>query len=314
MNQEPEMETRWAHPPSDREETPCIWMQGGVVSRKFCENNYACASCKFDKALGRAADQNRRRMREGRGIEGKRGRIVSWKDKLRARPPSRRPCIHHMKGRIEFRACHHDYHCANCGFDQFYNDQFAVHAVVNPIDPMEVKGFMVPQGYYFHRGHAWVKVEDGAQVRVGIDAFALGLLGPFDRIQSPLLGGEVCQDRPDIVAFRGNLRAGVLSPVSGVVAAVNPRLWEDGSLASRQPYSEGWVMTVHSTDLRHDLKRLMIHRETEAFMETEVNDLYQLIEEVAGPLTADGGDLRRDIFGGMPALGWERLTRRFLKS
>ncbi|HEJ83447.1 MAG TPA: hypothetical protein ENO25_02665, partial [Desulfobacteraceae bacterium] len=271
--------------------SPCIWMQGGVVSRKFCKTNYACISCKFDKALGKAADRNRSGMQEGMGLTGKRGKIVSWKDKLRARPLSRRPCIHHMKGRIEFRACHHDYHCENCGFDQFYNDQFAVHTVVKPIDPMEVKGFMVPQGYYFHPGHTWVKVEDGARVRVGIDAFASGLLGPFDRIRSPLLGREVRQDRPDIVASRGKLEANILSPVSGIVVAVNPRLWEDGSQASSDPYSEGWVMSVHSTDLRHDLKKLMIHRETEVFMETEVNDLYQLIEEVAGPLAADGGDL-----------------------
>jgi len=293
---------------------PCIWMQGGVVSRKFCKNSYACVSCKFDKALEKAAHQNRRRMGEWMRPKGKQGRIVSWKDKLRARPPSSRPCIHHMKGRIEFRACHHDYHCENCGFDQFYNDQLAVHTVVKPIDPMEVRGFMVPQGYYFHRGHTWVKVEDGAQVRVGIDAFALGLLGPFDRIQSPLLGREVGQDRPDMVAFRGKLRADLLSPVSGVVAGVNPRLWEDGSLASRQPYSEGWVMTVHCTDLRRDLKRLMIHRETEAFMEAEVNDLYRLIEDVAGPLSADGGDLGKDIYGNMPELEWDRLTRTFLRS
>lgn len=294
--------------------TPCIWMQGGVVSRKFCKNSFACVSCKFDKALQRAADQNRRDRREGKSLKGKRGRIVSWKENLRAKPLSQRPCIHHMKGRIEFRACHHDYHCENCGFDQFYDDQFSVHAVVQPVDPMEVKGFMIPQGYYFHPGHAWVKVEDGTEVRVGIDAFALGLLGPFDRIQSPMLGREVCQDRPDITAFRGNLRADILSPVTGVVTGVNPRLREDGSLAGQQPYSEGWVMTVHATDLRSDLKKLMIHWETEAFMEAEVNHLYQLIEEVAGPLAADGGNLGTNIFGNMPDLGWERLTRAFLRA
>jgi len=293
---------------------PCVWMQGGVVSRKLCRNGFACVSCKFDKALGKAAERNRRDKQEGRSPRGKQGRIVSWKENLRAKPPSRRPCIHHMKGRIEFRACHHEYRCENCGFDQFYNDQFAVHTVVKPVDPMKVKGFTVPQGYYFHPGHTWVRMEEAKQVRVGLDAFALGLLGPFDRIQPPLLGREVRQGRADTVAFRGTLRADIPSPVTGVVSAINPRLWEDASIASQDPYSEGWVMTVHPTDLRSDLKRLMIHRETEAFMEEEVDDLYRLIEQVAGPLAADGGDLRTDIFGNMPALGWERLTRRFLRT
>jgi len=289
-------------------------MQGGVVSRKFCDNDYACASCKFDKALAKASEENRRRMWKGTAPKGKRGRIVSWKDVLRDRPASKRPCIHYMKGRIEFRSCHHDYRCGNCEFDQFFHDQFSVHAVVKPIDPIRIMGFRVPQGYYFHRGHTWIKVEEGNRVRVGIDEFALRLLGPFDRIEAPLMGREVCQERPDIVAFRGEKRADVLSPVNGIVTAINPRLRENATLAGEFPYSEGWVMNVHSTDLRRDLKRLMIHRETEAFMEAEVNDLYQLIEEVSGPLTADGGDLRRDIFGSMPALGWERLTRTFLRA
>ncbi len=299
---------------SSRSKKPCIWMQGGVVSRKFCKTNYACVSCRFDRALERAAEQNRKAGREGRPLQGKRGRITSWKDNLRKRPPSRRPCIHHMKDRIEFRACHNDYRCENCGFDQFYNDQFAVHTVLRPVRPMEIKGFVVPQGYYFHPGHTWVRVEDADQVRVGIDAFALGLFGPFDHIQSPLLGREVRQDRPDIRAVRGALRADILSPLTGVVTGVNPRLWEDAAMAGRDPYSEGWVMTVHPTDLRADLGRLMIHRETEAFMEAEVKELYEWIEDVAGPLAADGGFLRQDIFGNLPALGWERLTRRFLRS
>jgi len=219
-----------------------------------------------------------------------------------------------MKGRIEFRACHYDYNCGNCEFDQFFHDQFAVHAVVKPVNPMEVKGFRVPQGYYFHRGHTWIKVEEGTSVRVGIDEFALRLIGPFDHIEAPLLGREVCQDRPNIAAFRDGRRADILSPVNGIVTAINPRLRENGSLAGDEPYSEGWVMNVHSTDLRRDLKNLMIHKETEAFMEAEVNDLYRLIEEVAGPLSADGGDLGRDIYGNMPELGWKRLTRSFLRT
>jgi hypothetical protein len=41
--------------------------------------------------------------------------------------------------------------------------------------------------------------------------------------------------------------------------------------------------------------------------------LYEVIEEVAGPLAADGGDLSHDIYGHMPQLGWERITKIFLK-
>jgi hypothetical protein len=49
-------------------------------------------------------------------------------------------------------------------------------------------------------------------------------------------------------------------------------------------------------------------------LEGEVARLYELIEEVAGPLAADGGDLSHDIYGHMPQLGWERITKTFLKT
>jgi hypothetical protein len=45
-----------------------------------------------------------------------------------------------------------------------------------------------------------------------------------------------------------------------------------------------------------------------------VDRLHHLIEEVAAPLAADGGTLGKDLFGAMPQLGWERLTRFFLRT
>jgi hypothetical protein len=73
-------------------------------------------------------------------------------------------------------------------------------------------------------------------------------------------------------------------------------------------------MTLHSQNLRKELKTLMIARETEDFLGREVDHLHHLIEEVSAPLAADGGSLARDVFGAMPQLGWERLTRLFLRT
>jgi glycine cleavage system H lipoate-binding protein len=186
--------------------------------------------------------------------------------------------------------------------------------VVNPVDVFEIEGFRVPQGYYFHPGHTWIKVEEGSTVRIGLDEFALRLLGPLDSIKAPLMGKEVKQDRADMELFRGDHHAKVQSPVSGVVTAINPKLRDEGNLANRAPYSEGWVMSVYSESLREDLKNLMINMETRDFMERQVERLHQVIEDVAGPLAADGGFLGDDIYGNMPQLEWGMLTRIFLKT
>jgi len=294
------------------EKKPCFWMQAEVVRRRFCETDYDCVNCRFDRVLRKAAGENRRRGKGGLSdSDGKKTKIVFWKDKLNDLPASQRPCIHHMRGAIEFRACTNAYRCRNCEFDQYFDDQFSVHAVVKPVDILEVEGFRIPQGFYLHGGHAWVKIEEGGTVRVGLDDFALRVLGPFERIIAPLTGKTVEQGQPGITLIRGQNEARLAAPVSGVVTDINAKLREPGNLLDLKPYSEGWFLRVHCEDLRRDLKHLMIADETEAFLQQDVDDLYQMMEDTV-PLAADGGRIANDIFGHMPELGWDRLTRRFL--
>ena len=233
---------------------------------------------------------------------------------LKALPLSQRPCLHHLEGRISYKLCTNDYVCSRCEFDQYFEDEYTVHAVLRPVHVMEVEGVTVPHGYYLHRGHTWVKIEEESSVRVGIDDFALRLLGPLDRIEAPLIGKALHQEEPHLVVTRGEHRAKFLSPLSGVVTAVNPKVRDQGRLANQDPYAKGWVMTLHPQNLRKELKTLMIARETEAFIEHEVDQIHHLIEEVSAPLAADGGTLGKDVFGAMPQLGWERLTRSFLRT
>jgi glycine cleavage system H lipoate-binding protein len=293
--------------------TPCIWMQAGVVRRKVCEIDYQCETCRFDRAVGRVARENRALRQQNQVPTGRRRKIIFWKERLRELSIAQQPCLHHMKGRIDFRACTHDYQCGNCEFDQYFSDQYTVHAVVQPVDVLDIKGFKIPHGYYLHRGHSWVKIEEGSTVRIGLDDFALRLLGPLDRIETPLLGKELAQDRRDTLLARGSNTAHLQSPVSGVVTDINPELREKGNLANHDPYTQGWVMRLHTNNLRRDLKNLMIGDQAGAYLDAEINSLYQVIEEEAGPLAADGGYLGHDIYGNLPQTSWQKLTRMFLK-
>ena len=292
----------------------CIWQQAGVVRHKKCEIDFHCEACQFDRALRRAARGNRQLRQQGHPPAGKSGKIVFWKDRLRELPTWKQPCLHHMKGRIDFRACTHDYQCGNCEFDQYFSDQYTVHAVVRPVDVLDIKGFKLPHGYYLHRGHAWVKIEEGSTVRIGLDDFALRLLGPLDRIEAPLMGKTVEQDHGDILLNRSSNSARIQSPVSGVVTDINPELREKGSLANRDPYTQGWVMRLHTDNLRHDLRKLMIGEQAGVYLNEEIERLYQVIEEEAGPLAADGGYLADDICGNLPGDSWQKLTRLFLQT
>lgn len=293
-------------------QAPCIWMQAEVVQRKYCLSDYCCHACHFDRTLRRVCYENDKRIKQGKILKGKKGQIVFWKDKLKKRPPLKRPCLHHMKGRIDFKACNREYKCKDCEFDQYFDDQYAVHAVVRPVDFIDIEGIKIPYGFYLHKGHTWVKVEEGSDVRIGLDDFALRMLGPLDYIEAPLIGKTLEQNSDDITLRRGTNNAKVLSPISGVVTAINSNLRNDGSLANQDPYADGWVLRVHSKNLRKDLFSLMIGNETKDFYKEEIDRLYRVIEDEAGPLAADGGQLGADIYGNIPQIGWNRLVKLFL--
>jgi glycine cleavage system H lipoate-binding protein len=290
----------------------CIWTQAGVVRHKLCRLDFECRTCRFDKAMGRLAAENKALRQKGVAPKGNRGKISFWHDRLKRLPLNERPCIHHMKRRIEFRPCTNDYQCNDCEFDQYFQDEFTVHTVVKPVSVLDIEGFKIPQGYYLHPGHTWVKLEENSEVRIGIDDFAVRVFGPPDRISSPLVGKVVNRHKAAVSFHRGGHTAEMLSPIEGVVTAVNVNLRENGEITNRHPYDDGWVMRVHAKNLRRDIKSLMLGSEAQTFLQKEITQLYALIEEQAGPLAADGGYLGNDIFGNLPQLKWDALQKTFL--
>jgi len=297
----------------NRGEPRCIWMQAGVVKHKVCALAYECAECRFDRALRRIASENRTRRLQGELPPGRRGAMVDWQERLKLLPQWKRPCLHHLKGRIAFRACTQDYLCSRCDFDQYFNDRYTVFATVRPVDALNIGGVRLPQGFYLHRGHCWVNIEEGSTVRVGFDDFAFRVLAPFDRVEAPLMGKQLRRDSAAIGVGRGAHRARFLSPIEGVVTEMNPRLRESGCRAGIDPYTDGWVLRAHAANLREDLHGLMIGDQASEFLEGEVERLHGLIEEKAGPLAVDGGHLGQDIFGHLPQIGWDALVAAFLR-
>ncbi len=289
-------------------------MQAGVVSHKFCLHNYQCMACRYDRVLHRLAEENRKLRAMGIMGSGKRACIVSWRDKLLETPPARRPCLHHMTARIDFKACTNAYQCSDCEFDQYFDDQFSVHAALKPIGLIDIQGFKFPHGIYLHPGHTWVKIEEDNTVRVGLDEFILRALGPLDSISMPLLGKEVQQDQPVITLARGANIVKMLSPISGVVTAANSKMTTLSVVGNADAYADGWILRIHTDDLRQELKNLKMGAEMTEFIGEEIEHLFREIEDAVGPLAADGGQLVEDICGKLPQLDWNKLARSFLRT
>jgi glycine cleavage system H lipoate-binding protein len=178
----------------------------------------------------------------------------------------------------------------------------------------QVRGITLPTGHYFHLGHAWARIESGGEIRVGLDDFAAKVFGKADAMALPLLGYQMEPDRPGFGFKRGSREAEVLAPLGGVVTSVNARVRENPNLSAQAPYDEGWLFMVHAPDVKKAVNSLMDSAASVDWMGQEVARLEQIIEDAAGPLATDGGFLAGDIYGALPVLDWDRLTRTFLKS
>lgn len=280
-------------------DNPCLWMQAGVVKHKNCNNFYDCNTCKYDFGMMKRVED---------------GRQVSWQDAMRKRPGKDRTCRHSLTQRIERRVCSFNYNCSKCDFDQLFEEVWTAKAKSIPFEVQTVKGFDLPMDYFFHTGHTWARIENGGYIRIGLDDFALKLLGKADALDLPLTGKELNKDHVGWGLKRKENLADVLSPVDGVIVEVNSNVRANPELANQEPYGDGWLFLIRTPNVKSTVKKLMADTDSLNWMSSEVSQLEGLIEGVAGPLAADGGYLQDDIYGNLPDLGWKNLTKTFLKT
>ena len=95
--------------------------------------------------------------------------------------------------------------------------------------------------------HVWVGVED-QHVYLGLTNYIQGELDTVISVELPDVGdkieaGEAFAELESVATVHE-----VVSPVSGTVLAVNPRLEDHPSLINEDPYNEGWLVEVRLKD------------------------------------------------------------------
>jgi glycine cleavage system H lipoate-binding protein len=281
----------------------CAWSNAGVVKPMRCINAFDCLGCVFDQKI--QANFEAKEKRAGRS------RSVHLTPRMHLLE-SRGQCRHMLSGRVDYKRCAHNYNCEKCPYDKMIDDGSMMPALTSPICDY-VSGFAVAKDHYYHYGHMWARVEYGGHVRVGIDDFALKLLGPQDEIKLPRLGTSLEKSKPQVRLIRANNEAETLSPLDGTVVAVNPRITSRAESANTSPYSEGWLMVLQPKNLRKSLKSLFYGLESFAWIDDEATRLTALLEEDGYRMAATGGDAIEDIYTAVPEIGWDRLVKTFLR-
>jgi glycine cleavage system H protein len=132
-----------------------------------------------------------------------------------------------------------------------------------------IRGYNMPDELYYHKDHAWARVE-GTRVTVGMHDMFQKESGDIVFVDLPeeeeeVEQGEVCgkiQSRKWI----GKL----VAPVSGEIVEINEVLEEDTSLINKDPYGEGWILVIAASNLDEELATLYHGESVVGFIESEL--------------------------------------------
>lgn len=183
--------------------------------------------------------------------------------------------------------------------------------------PEIVEWFRVPDGLHFHRGHGWMKEENEAVVRIGLDDFAQKLVGPLTSIDLPRAGTWLAQGEKGWTLRVDSTSVPMLSPVDGEVVSVNPEVLLSPEQANRDPYGGGWLLKVRPSRLASNRTNLLSGDLARRWIEEALHGLRVHSGGGLGALYTDGGLPIQD--GGLPVSGiaraldgehWAELARR----
>jgi glycine cleavage system H lipoate-binding protein len=118
------------------------------------------------------------------------------------------------------------------------------------LKPALVGGFEVPENLRYHPGHTWALSESPSLVRVGMDDFASKLTGKLESITLPQRGQWIRQGQKMCTIHRDGCAVDMVSPIEGTVSDINQKVMQDPKLALREPYGEGWLLTVQAPDAK----------------------------------------------------------------
>ena len=173
-------------------------------------------------------------------------------------------------------------------------------------------GFSIPDGYCLHPGHTWVMREGSEIARVGVDSFATNLLGKIDQVEVAGVNRWVRQGQKLVTLKGGGATFEMVSPVEGVVTAVNKDAIEDPSVIGRDPYQNGWLAVVKSPDLAMNQKNLVQGGMVAPWLQNSVTRLNGMVAQLAPTMAADGGLPMAGLLTRVEPELREKLAKEFL--
>jgi glycine cleavage system H protein len=121
---------------------------------------------------------------------------------------------------------------------------------------VKVDNYEVPEGLYYSKDFAWIKVE-GDKVRMGITDYAQKQLREIVYAELPDAGAGVTQNEPYGTLESVKAVSDLVAAVSGTIEEVNEEVKSKPEVLNEDPYAKGWLLLVKPANLQSELANLM---------------------------------------------------------
>src|SRR3546814_64098 len=105
----------------------------------------------------------------------------------------------------------------------------------------------VPEDLAYSSDHEWIRA-DGPRAKVGITDYAQDALGDVVFVQLPEVGAEVKAGEAIAEVESTKSVSDIFAPVSGTIVEVNGDLADSPERLNEDPYGEGWIFVIETTD------------------------------------------------------------------
>jgi len=106
----------------------------------------------------------------------------------------------------------------------------------------------LPGDLLYTKDHEWLRREDDGSVTIGITDHAQGALGDLVYVELPEVGQDVDEGGDMAVVESVKAASDVYAPIGGSIAAVNEELSDDPEKINSDPYGDGWIVRIQSSD------------------------------------------------------------------
>jgi glycine cleavage system H protein len=121
---------------------------------------------------------------------------------------------------------------------------------------VKVENFEVPEGLYYSKDFAWIKIE-GDKARMGITDYARKQLREIVYAELPEPGTDVQQNEPYGTLESVKAVSDLVAAISGTIQEVNAEVQSKPEILNEDPYVKGWLLLVKPANLQAELANLM---------------------------------------------------------